>query len=127
MAKYHESQIGKTQRIVGYVLSILFSIQILMAGVLKLIQMPDMVENMQKITNWGDKIVFIGVLELIILVLYWIPKTMKLGFLLMCSFVGGIIVAEVVSGQPPIAGIITAVLLYVGTALRLPSLLTHRA
>lgn len=127
MAKYHESEIGKAQRIIGYVLSILFSIQILMAGVLKLIQMPTMVENMQKITNWGDKLMFIGVLELIILVLYWIPKTMKLGFFLMCSFVGGIIVAEVVSGQPPIAGIITAVLLYSGTVLRLPSLLRHRA
>lgn len=123
MTNYHETGISKTQRIVGYVLSILFSFQILMAGVMKLIGAAPIVENMNAITNWGDKTLFIGILELILLVLYWMPKTMKLGFYLMCSFAGGIIVAEVVAGKPPVVGIITAILLYAGTILRNPSMI----
>ena len=82
-----------------------------------------MVENMHKITNWGDKVLFVGVLELVLLVIYWIPKSMKMGFYLLQSFVGGIIVAEVVTGQVPFAGIAVATFLYAGTILRHPSLL----
>ncbi len=129
MARYHEDHIGKTQKIVGYVLSILFSFNIFMAGVLKVIQEAGIVERMNNIKNWGDKLLFVGILELVLLALYWIPKTQKLGFYLLCSFVGGIIVAEVVAGTAegmppaPLAGIITAVLLYAGTILRKPSML----
>ena len=64
-----------------------------MAGAMKVIKEAAIVERMNNIPNWGDKLVFIGVLELILLALYWIPKTQKLGFYLICAFVGGIIVA----------------------------------
>jgi hypothetical protein len=131
MATLHEPQISKTQKIVGYVLSILFSIQILMAGVLKVIGEVSIVERMSNVPNWGDKLLFIGILELILLALYWIPKTQKLGFYFLCAFVGGIIVAEVAAGTheeqgappAPLVGIITAILLYAGTILRKPSML----
>jgi len=123
MANYHDTSISKAQKIAGYTMSILFSIQIIMAGVMKLFLAAPIVENMNAVTNWGDKTLFVGILELIILALYWIPKTQKLGFYLLCSFVGGVIVAEVVAGKPPIAGILISVLLYAGTALRFPKLL----
>jgi len=123
MANYHDTSISKTQKIAGYTMSILFSIQIIMAGVMKLFLAAPIVENMNAVTNWGDKTLFVGILELIILALYWIPKTQKLGFYLLCSFVGGVIVAEVVAGKPPIAGILISVLLYAGTALRFPKIL----
>ena len=122
MANLHEDQIGKGRKIVGYILSILFSFQILMAGILKVISEPGIVERMKEIPHWGDKLMFIGVLELVLLALYWIPKTQKLGFYLLCSFMGGVIVAEVAAGTPPVVGIISAVLLYAGTFLRNPSI-----
>lgn len=123
MANYHDTSISKTQKIAGYAMSILFSIQIIMAGVMKLFLAAPIVENMNAVTNWGDKTLFVGVLELIILALYWVPKTQKLGFYLLCSFVGGVIVAEVVAGKVPFAGILVSVLLYAGTILRFPKLL----
>ena len=98
MANYHDTSISKTRKITGYVMSILFSVQIIMAGAMKLFLATPIVENMNAITNWGDKTFFVGILEIIILALYWIPKTQKIGFYLLCSFVGGIIVAEVVAG-----------------------------
>ena len=124
MTKLHENQINKTQKIVGYTLSVLFSFNILMAGILKVIGEAGIVERMNDIPNWGDKLLFIGVLELVLLALYWIPTTQKLGFYLLCSFVGGIIVAEVAAGTLPLVGIITAILLYAGTVLRIPSLIS---
>lgn len=131
MAIYHEDQIGKVQKIAGYALSVMFSVQILMAGMLKVIGEASIVERMSNIPNWGDKLLFIGLLELILLVLYWMPKTQKLGFYLLCAFVGGIIVAEVAAGThveqgappAPLVGIITATFLYAGTILRKPSMI----
>lgn len=133
MAKFHEDHIGKAQKITGYALSILFSVQILMAGGLKVIGEDAIVERMNNIPNWGDNLLFIGLLELVLLVLYWIPKTQKIGFYLLCAFVGGIIVAEVAAGThveqgyppAPLIGIVTAILLYAGTILRNPSMLKN--
>lgn len=131
MTTFHDTGINKAQKIAGYILSILFSFMIIMAGVLKVIGEADILERMNNIPNWGDKVVFIGVLELILLALYWIPKTQKLGFYLLCAFIGGIIVAEVAAGThveqgappAPLVGIVAAILLYAGTFLRKPSML----
>jgi len=129
MTNYHEDQIGKTQKIIGYIFSTFFSINIFLAGMLKVIGEASIVERMSSIPNWGDKLLFIGLLELVLLALYWIPKTQKLGFYLLCAFIGGIIVAEVAAGThegmppAPLVGIITAVMLYAGTILRKPSML----
>ena len=122
MTALHESQISKTRRIAGYTLSIIPSLMILMAGVMKIIGAAEMQANFAKLPNFGDKLFFIGALELILLALYWTPKTMNIGFFLLCSFGGGIIVAEIVSGGMPIPGIVVSTLFYVGTMLRKPSL-----
>ncbi len=122
MNNLHESQISKKRKIAGYVLSIIPSLNILMAGIMKVIPTEQLVEGMNKIPNFGDKILFVGLLELLALALYWIPKTSNLGFLLLVSYGGGIIVAETVAGVTPVAGLIVTTLFYVGTMLRKPSL-----
>lgn len=122
MNSLHETQISKTRKIAGYALSIIPSLMILMAGIMKVIGNQGMLENMNKITNWGDKMLLVGLIELGALAFYWIPKTSNIGFFLLASFGGGIIVAEVVAGDFPLPGIIVSTLLYVGTMLRKPSL-----
>jgi hypothetical protein len=77
MAKFHEDKIGKAQKITGYILSVLFSINIFMGGILKVFQESSIIERMNSIPNWGDKLLFIGLLELVLLALYWNPKTCK--------------------------------------------------
>lgn len=51
MANFHETNISKTQKITGYILSSLFSFQILMAGIMKLLQTEAIVENMNAVNN----------------------------------------------------------------------------
>jgi len=119
----HETQIGKTRKIAGYILSIIPTLMLAMAGITKLMGAEDMLQNFSKMPNWEDKMMFIGALELAILVLYWIPKTANMGFFLMLGFMGGALFAEVVmSGDAPIPTIMVTTLFYVGTMLRKPSL-----
>ncbi|MEM6525517.1 MAG: DoxX family protein [Bacteroidota bacterium] len=121
MAKFHETGIPKWQRIIGYILSIIFSFQIFVAGTMKIISNDEMNENMAGLGPMADHILLIGLGELVLLALYWIPKTQKIGFYLMCSFVGGIIATEIIGGRPIFIGISTAILLYAGTIMRNPS------
>jgi hypothetical protein len=123
MNNLHEAQINKKRKIAGYILSILPSLIILMAGINKILGTEEMVQNFANLPNWEDKMLFIGVLEIIILILYWIPKTMNLGFFLMLGFMGGALLAEVVlKGGMPIPAILVTTLFYLGTMLRKPSL-----
>lgn len=124
MSSLHDSEIGKTRRVSGYIISIIPSVMIAMSGVMKLLDSDEIRANMNGIPNLSEMMVLIGVIELVCLIFYWIPKTSNLGFFLLCSYVGGIIVAELVAGGPPIPGIPVAILLYVGTFLRKPSLLS---
>ena len=123
MSRLHELEISKVRKVSGYLMSIIPSLMIAMSGVMKLVGSEEMKSNMNAIPNFGELLVFVGVLELVCLIFYWIPKTSNLGFFLLCSYVGGIIVAEMVAGGPPVPGIPVAILLYVGTFLRKPSLL----
>lgn len=123
MNTLHDEQISKSRKIAGYVFTIIPSLMLLMGGINKVMKSEEMVKNFSYIPNLGDKIQLVGLIILISLTLYWIPKTSKLGFLLLCSYGGGIIVTEMITGQIPIAGIMVTSLLYVGTILRRPSLL----
>jgi hypothetical protein len=71
MNTLHETQISKTRKIAGYTLSVIPSLMLLMAGIMKVIGNAEMLENMSKITNWDDKMLLIGLIELSALTLYW--------------------------------------------------------
>lgn len=119
----HETKISKTRKIIGYTLSIIASLMLLMAGIAKIMKSEEMVKNFSQIPNFGDKVQLVGAIILVCLALYWIPKTSSVGFLLLCSFGGGVIVAEIVAGHMPIPGIVLTSLVYVGTILRKPAIL----
>jgi len=119
----HEAEISKKQRIAGYLLSVLASLMIVGGGLAKVAGADPVVENMSRIPGFEDKLVMIGILEILLVALYWISKTSNLGFFLLASFTGGIIVAETVSGLFPVSGLLLSFLLYAGTVMRKPSLL----
>ncbi len=124
MKKLHSQEIGKVRKIIGYFMSILPSIMIVFSGSMKILKRDFMVQAMTSL-KLISVMQFIGVLEIFCVVLYWIPKTMNIGFFLLCSYAGGIIAAELISveGQGlPIPGIPLAIMIYVGTMLRKPNL-----
>ena len=78
-------------------------------------------ENLERL-GVAEHAVLIGLVEILCVVLYWIPRTSNIGFFLFCSYAGGIIVGELILGDIPIPGIVTAIMIYTGTMLRKPSL-----
>ncbi len=117
-----DTDISGVRNVVGYVLSILASGMIAFGGINMIIGAEWIQNNMERIPNLGEKTMSIGILHVLFVVLYWFPLTSNIGFFLLCSLTGGMIVSELVSGGVPIPGIMVAILLYVGTMLRNPLL-----
>lgn len=122
MTTLHETQISKTRKILGYIFSILPSLMIVFSGSNKILGVQWMVEAMNTIPHIGEITPFIGMLEITCVLIYWIPKAGNLGFFLLCSYTGGIIVAEIVANHTPLPGILLAAFIYIGTVLRKPSI-----
>lgn len=122
MTALHEAQISKTRKIIGYILSILPSLMIVFSGSNKILGAEWMVQAMNTIPHIGELTPYIGMLEITCVLIYWFPKAGNLGFLLLCSYTGGIIVAEIVANHTPLPGILLATFIYIGTILRKPSI-----
>ncbi|MCE3228953.1 MAG: hypothetical protein K0S32_3504 [Bacteroidetes bacterium] len=99
----------KTKRIISNVLMVLPSIMILMSGIMKLIGAQQVVDNMSK-AGLASYISILGVVELISVALFLYPKTYKIGFLLLCCYLGGALSIELSAGQPPMAAVLLTVL-----------------
>lgn len=105
----------------GWAMSVFVSLGIVASGMAKLMQAKPLLESLEKI-NLQEHILTIGIIEIVCVILYLIPKTSNIGFFLLCSYIGGIIAAEWAMGNPPTIGIVLAIILYVGTMLRKPDL-----
>mgnify|MGYP000365590244 CR=1 FL=1 len=112
-------QISKTRKIIGWALSAIPLSALVFASFGKLTGNPELVESLAKININAQ---LLGAVLLACIILYAIPKTTNIGFFLLCSYLGGVIVAELGRGDMPTVGIGLAVLLYVGTMLRKPEL-----
>jgi hypothetical protein len=79
-----------------------------MSGVMKLTHAEQIVTGLTKV-GLGSYITLFGLIELISVALFLYPKTYKIGFLLICSYLGGALSIELSTAQPPTAAIILAV------------------
>ena len=99
----------KATRITSIVLKAIPSLMLLMSAVMKLAHAQAVVDGFSK-SSLINFITLIGVIELVSVILFWIPKTEKIGFLLLCGYLGGAISIELASGQAPSAAIFLAVI-----------------
>jgi len=121
MSQFHEPKISRPQLIVGYVLSVLPSLAVLFSGLLKFTAEPEILVLLEQL-GMADHAVAIGVVEIICVLVYWVPRTVNLGFFLFCAYSGGIVVAELILGDFPLPGLAIGLMVVLGTLLRKPSL-----
>ena len=95
---------NKTTRIISIILMILPSLMLIMSGVMKLMGGQQIVDGLGN-AGLGNYIVLFAVIELISVALFLYPKTYKIGFALLCSYLGGALSIELAGGQPPMAAI----------------------
>ncbi len=102
----------------GRILSTLPVLMLLMSGVMKLMQPPDLVEGFDKL-GWPLSVALgLGIVELVCTALYAIPRTSVLGAILLTGYLGGAIATHVRIGDPFIAPVILGVVIWLGLYLR---------
>ncbi|MEM1324362.1 MAG: hypothetical protein AAGI23_00330 [Bacteroidota bacterium] len=111
--------INKTRKIVGWVLSALPAAAVTFSAFGKLAGLPEVTEALGPL---NINPTYLAILALASVATYLYPKTSNIGFFLLCSYFGGVIVGESSTGEFPAVGIAMSVFLYVGTMLRKPEL-----
>ena len=111
----------KVQRITGWVLSGLIALFLLVGSASgKFMDFPGKAELFEKIGWSVDTIKVLGVIEVIIAVLYLIPRTAFIGTILLTAYLGGAVATQVRIGDVPAFPVALGVLAWVGYALRNP-------
>ncbi|WP_165245636.1 DoxX family protein [Paludisphaera soli] len=86
--------VPKWQRITGWILSAILAVAFVPSAYFKIAQPPGFLENWSK-TYPVESALPIGVVELVVFVLYLIPKTRYLGGLLLLAYLGGAVATHV--------------------------------
>jgi uncharacterized membrane protein YphA (DoxX/SURF4 family) len=107
---------SKTTRIISMVLKVLVALMFVMSAVMKLMHSQQIVDGFNKV-GLGSFITLIGLTELVSAILFLIPMTSRIGFLLMTAYLGGAIVIQMASGQPVYASAGTQVFLWIAMFL----------
>jgi len=110
----------------GYVLTALGALFLTFDTTLKVLALAPAVEASSQLGYRADTTVWIGVVELICLLLYLVPRTSVLGALLLTGYLGGAVATHVRMGGPLFSHILfpiyVALLLWGGLYLREPRL-----
>jgi hypothetical protein len=106
----------------GRVVSILVSLSFAFSAVMKLMVSPEVVKGMSHLGLPDSLIRPLGVIELLCVVVYLVPKTSVLGAILFTGYVGGTIITHLRVGEPVYLNIFLGLLIWLGLYLRRPRL-----
>jgi hypothetical protein len=90
----------KKKRIASYVLTALVAAFLTFDTALKVLQLAPAVQGTTELGYPASTVLVIGVIELVCLVLYLIPRTSVLGALVLTGYLGGAIATHVRVGSP---------------------------
>ena len=99
----------KTTRIISIVLMAFASAMLLMSSIMKLSSTQKMIDSLGK-AGLANYVILFGIIELLSVVLFWIPKTRNIGFFLLCSYLGGALSIELAGGHSPIAALLLLII-----------------
>lgn len=113
----------KKIRIIGWIISVVLGLLFAFSAFMKL--SPDEAALAQAALVGFDESTYrlIGVIELLSLILFLIPRTGLLGSLLLIAYLGGAIATHLQHQDPATMAVAAQVLLWIAMALRYPVLL----
>lgn len=113
---------SKTMTIIGWIVSILPCLMLLMSAAFKFLKPPGMEEGMAHIGWTLDQMFALGILELSCVIIFLIPRTAVLGAILLAAYMGGATATHVRVGDPFYATVLVGVFVWLGLWLREPRL-----
>ncbi len=113
---------SKTMLWAGRILSAVPVLMLLMSGTMKFIKPAGFAEGLEHL-GWSETtMTYIGVVEILCVVVYVIPKTAVLGAILIAAYLGGATATHVRIGDPFIIPIALGIVAWLGLWLRDPRL-----
>ena len=106
----------KIKRILTITFTILAAGMSIMSGVMKLIASPEIVSTLSKV-GLGAYLPVLGLMEIGFALLFLYPKTMRIGFILLCCYFAGAIATELSHGTP-FNAVMPMVLIWIAAFLR---------
>jgi hypothetical protein len=118
----HTVSVPKNKLVIGYVLTALVALFMTFDTVIKLLQLTPAVQGTVELGYPADRVQWIGIIELVAVGLYLVPRTSVLGALLLTGYLGGSIATHVRVGSPLVSHtlfpIYVALMLWGGLYLR---------
>jgi hypothetical protein len=106
----------------GRILTVLVTLAFFGSGMAKIAHAPKMVEGLTHAGIPEAALLPIGILEVVLAVLYVLPRTLVLGTFLLTGFVGGAIITHVIARESFAAPLVLGLLMFAGSYLRNPDL-----
>jgi hypothetical protein len=114
----------KAKKIISLVLMVLPALLMIFSAVLKFAAAPQMVEGLTKVGFLPNfPLPALALLEIISVALFLFPKTWRIGFFLLCGYLGGAGAIEIVGHRPPTAFVLLT-LIWIGVYLKDKSIFT---
>lgn len=102
----------------GLALSVIPSLMLTLSGVMKFIQPSGFEEGLASMGYRPDQMYALGVVELLCVLIYWIPQTSVLGAILLTGYMGGAIATHYRVGDMFVIQIILGMAIWGGLYLR---------
>jgi DoxX-like family len=107
----------KAKRIITIVITSIAALMVLFSGIIKLTHNEKAVTTLTNV-GVGQYINWLGLMEVVFTILFLIPKTMKLGFILLSCYFGGAMATELSHNGPAQNAILPLALVWIAAFLR---------
>ena len=112
----------KAKNITGWILSGLLALVLISSASMKLIGGDEITKGAETMGLTATGLKLIGVIEVVSIILFLVPRTGILGTLLLAAYLGGAIVTHLEHGQPFIVPVMIQSLVWVTAFIRFPEL-----
>jgi uncharacterized membrane protein YphA (DoxX/SURF4 family) len=107
----------KTKKIIIIALTALVAVMVVISGLMKTIHLPWSVDGLVKF-NLPHSATTLGLMEMTFAILFVIPKTMRIGFILLCCYFSGAMATELSNGGSMLNPAIPLMLICISAFLR---------
>ncbi len=100
-----------------FILTVLVTVMVILSGLMKAIHLPWSVEGLAKF-NLPNSATALGLMEMVFIILFAFPKTMRIGFLLISCYFAGAMATELSHDGSILNPLIPLVLIWITAFLR---------
>lgn len=113
---------SKTRKRINRVLSILVGLIFIQSALKKIISSQEMLEKIDFIAPYADKLFILGCIEIIAAIMFMIPRTAILGTLLLIAYMGGAIAINIEQSKSVCSPVIVSAFVWTVAAICNPEL-----